>query len=509
MELLRRLNEYGLSRKDKLAFVNAFDASDGLTYGDLKKKSDALALYIKKNLADNGIPIVVYGHKSSWMLVAFLGCVKAGHPYCPVDTSIPQQRLLDILDISKSRMLIKTESTSICAKQNLSREELETITAMTVEPENESFVDGEDVFYIIFTSGSTGRPKGVEITANDLDNFLSWSVKLGNGMVLNSPQIFLNQAPFSFDLSVMDVYTSLYTGGMIYALDKRVQEDITQMIQTMGRGRITVWVSTPSFMNMCLISPIFNEKLFPELKLFWFCGETLTKHTVREIYNRFPNSVVVNTYGPTESTVAVTQVVVDHSLLEETGMLPIGHSKEGTSIYIMNEENGSIISKDEEKGEIVICGNTLARGYLNQGELTEQKFINLKVGDKFVRAYRTGDQGYYKDGQLYYTGRIDFQVKLHGYRIELGDIESNILELSDVLYCVVLPIVKNGEISGLAAFISTKGKIDDEFEYAQFIRKKLKERIPLYMIPKKFVFLDEMPMTDNGKVNRDILKNMI
>lgn len=509
MKLLARIQETAEINADRIAFKNVF-LKESITYGELNDKSNRVANYISRAGGKRGTPVIVYGHKKSDMLICFLGCVKSGHPYCPVDISTPIDRVKDIVDISKTDLFIETEPIEIDVPHKICEDELRNIYAKESGILDETLhVENDETFYIIFTSGSTGKPKGVQISANCLDNFLVWMEHIGNGNYFeNSNSIFLNQAPYSFDLSVMDVYTSLFVRGTIWALDKRMNESMAEMFEAFEKSQISIWVSTPSFVNMCLVNKKFNQKLLPKLTLFLFCGETLTNHTAEVLKERFPNAVIINTYGPTETTVAVTEVIVDDKLITSSKNLPIGRPKPGTDIFIMDDE-GNIISENCSRGEIVIAGNTVTTGYLNQPQLSSEKFITLDIENRKLRAYKTGDEGYFDKDLLFYCGRKDFQLKVNGYRIELGDIESNILSIENILYCVVLPIVKKEENKGLIAFVVTKSYVENEFAYAQELRNKLSSKIPKYMIPKKFIFLKSMPMTTNGKCDRRQLEQMI
>ena len=509
MELLSRLERYASEKPDVAAFKNAY-TDDTITYKNLWAYSDKIAAAISATVASDKKPIVVYGHKDPLMLAAFLACVKTGHPYCPVDISMPQERLKDIVEASGTQLLIALEPTEVSADTKWDFAKLEEIVAgAEVAFPKDSFVSGSDVYYIIFTSGSTGKPKGVMITADCLDNYLFWMEQIVTRDGHKGDYTYLNQAPFSFDLSVMDTYTSLFMGGTIWSMEKRLQEDMGLMHTKLADSGLGVWVSTPSFMNVCLLNKEFNSTMLPNMEIFLFCGEVLTNKTARELQKRFPEAQVINTYGPTESTVAVTEVVVDDAMANSEHPLSIGYDKPGTIIFIMDDKYTYPGLPEGEKGEIVIAGNTVAAGYLNQPELTSEKFFKLSTPDGEMWAYKTGDEGYKQDNLLYYCGRMDFQIKLNGYRIELGDIESNILEMDDVTYCVVLPIEKRGEIKGLAAFVTLDHPVEDEFEYSQSVRKYISEKLPHYMVPKKCIVLEEMPMTNNGKADRRALKEML
>ena len=509
MELLTRLEKYSKTEADVVAFKNAF-TDETITYSELWSYSDKIAGHINETVDNDKQPIVVYGHKSPLMLAAFLACVKTGHPYCPVDISMPQERLKDIVEASETKLLIAMVDTEVTAANKWTMAEVNAMVAEdATELPKDNYVSGSDVYYIIFTSGSTGKPKGVMITADCLDNYLDWMEQIMNRSTDKKQLTYLNQAPFSFDLSVMDTYTSLYTGGTIWSMEKRLQEDMGLMHTKLKESGLNVWVSTPSFMNVCLLNKEFNGEKLPDFTTFLFCGEVLTNKTARELMKRFPKAEVINTYGPTESTVAVTEVVINDEMAGSEHPLSIGYDKPGTKIFIMDDKYTYPGKPEGEKGEIVIAGNTVAAGYLNQPELTADKFFKLSTPDGDMWAYKTGDEGYKEKELLYYCGRMDFQIKLNGYRIELGDIESNILEMDDVTYCVVLPIERRGEVKGLAAFVTLDHPVEDEFEYSQSVRKYIAEKLPHYMVPKKCIVLDEMPMTNNGKADRRALKEML
>lgn len=506
MELLNRLEEYGNLKRKSVAYINGY-TMESISYYSMSIISDNLSVFINDEYSDR-LPIIIYGHKSPLMIAAFLGCVKAGHPYCPVDTSIPDERLRDIIEASGAKLLIKMEDTDVKCENILSAKDIKDLP-MARKVDKRYQVSGDDVFYIIFTSGSTGKPKGVQITANCLDNYLGWMESIAKREGFDKNSVFLNQAPFSFDLSVMDVYTSLYLGGTIYSLDKNVQADMGLMYEKLRESKVKAWVSTPSFMNMCLINHEFNQSLMPQINSFLFCGEVLTNKTARELHKRFPNAKVINTYGPTESTVAVTEVVISDDMANADTTLPIGYAKPGTEILIMDNSYKYPGLPEGEKGEIVIAGNTVAKGYLNRPDLTEEKFFTIMTPTGEIRAYKTGDEGWIKDNLLYYSGRMDLQLKINGFRIELGDIENNVVKINNIRECVVFPIEKNGINKGLAAIICLENEIEDEFEYSQQIRKRLMDMIPHYMVPKKYIFVEDMPRTTNGKVNRRALKELI
>lgn len=512
-EILKKIQENAKAYPDRIVYtVSMPGALDDnlmqLTWAELEDKSNRLANYLSSK---SKTPIIVYGHKHPYMLVSFIACVKSGHAYVPIDSSFPIGRVQDIINAVKPEVILTTEDIEEIAWKGevLRLEEIETIIHKNNRSEDPSlWVKSNEVYYIIFTSGSTGVPKGVQITAGCLDNFLRWAVTLGNYMMLDDGKChtFINQAPFSFDLSVFDVYLTLYTGGTLWAISKKLLEDMDLLYSYLGQSNADVWVSTPSFAEIVLSDEKFTSRLLPQMKLFLFCGETLTNQTVQKLNCAFEYADVINTYGPTESTVAMTSVLITPEIRDKYNPLPIGVAKQGTYVYIM-DENGKILN-DGEKGEIVIVGDTVSIGYWNNDEKNAELFGSYEIDNTSYRLYHTHDKGYYKDGMLFYCGRIDLQIKLHGYRIELEDIESNILTVSNVERAIILPEYRNGEVVNLIAYIVSETRAKSDLKERQRIRVELKSKIPEYMIPKKFVFRDFLPVTSNGKVDRKLLEAM-
>ena len=504
MNVLGKIERHAISNGDRVAFHSR---SGEITYGSLWEKSDRLAAWIEDKLKNNKKPVVVYGHKSPLMLVCFLACVKSGRAYCPVDINMPMERIGAIIDAVDNPLVLATEPLEAKDRFVADSKMIERCTEYDSRIDKSSWVKPEDVYYIIFTSGSTGSPKGVQITDENLSRYTDWSSGLGGTEADKDGSVFLNQAPFSFDLSVMDVYTSLTTGATIYAVDKKLQQEIEPMLEYMEAGHLKYWVSTPSFADMCLAEPSFNGEHLPELKAFLFCGEKLTKTTTKKLMERFPDADVVNTYGPTESTVAVTSVVMTEEMLEAEESLPIGIAKAGTEIRIVKEDGS--LAEANEKGEIIIVGDTVSPGYFCNEEKTKQAFDKTEYGGHEARSYKTGDEGFLDEkGMLYYSGRIDMQIKLHGYRIELGDIEANLMKYKGTSAAAVIPKWQDEKIRYLVAFVVCKGT-EGTFEDRKNVKEFLKQHLPEYMVPKKVTFVDSLPMTSNGKTDRKKLEELL
>jgi D-alanine--poly(phosphoribitol) ligase subunit 1 len=452
-----------------------------LTYSELGKRSDALAAHFTERFSGDKSPVAIVGHKEPEMLIGFLAVAKSGRPYVPIDVSIPAHRAERIIRSSGAIATLTPPQIAALSREHSSAKPIR--------------VDRNDPFYIIYTSGSTGEPKGVVITLKCLTTFLDWMLEEQD--LVEAGETFLNQAPFSFDLSVMDLYLSLATAGTLFSIGKEEIANLKRLYAALGESGITSWVSTPTFAQMCLVERGFVQAMLPLLRRFLFCGETLAPETASQLLERFPNAEVWNTYGPTEATVACASVRVTRDILARYSPLPIGSPMPGTKVFV-GDANAEPVAAGN-RGEIIIAGPNVSPGYLGHPDLTSASFFRL--GN--LQAYRTGDRGRIQDNFLFFEGRIDGQVKVNGYRIELGDLEENLRALPTVADAVVLPVIRNGSAESLAAFVVLVQRSQErEFELGIRLRAQLAERVPVYMLPRKILFYDAFPITANGKTDR-------
>ena len=480
MNLIERIDHWAAVAPDAIAHISGLRR---LTYGELRRRSDALASYFKGRFADDRSPVAVLGHREPEMLIAFLGAVKSGRPYVPIDTALPQQRIDKIVATSRAAALLSTKDIA-----QFSRRE----TRGNIRP-----VEKDAPFYILFTSGSTGEPKGVIVTLACLEHFINWMLA---EQQFCKGEVFLNQAPFSFDLSVMDLYCSLATGGTLFSIGRDLIENPKQLYGALATSGVTTWVSTPSFAQMCLVEDTFAEPMLSRVRRFLFCGEALTPQTAAQLLARFHQAKVWNMYGPTEATVATTSILIDAAILKQYSPLPVGRVMPGTRIFVL-DHNGRELPVNE-RGEIIIAGPNVSPGYIERPDLTVRAFFEYRG----LHAYKTGDLGQFRGGLLFFEGRIDEQIKLSGYRIELGDVETNLRKLATVRDAVVIPVIKNGTAQSLTAFVMLSAREEtSDFKLAHNLRSQLSEWLPAYMLPRKFVFLDAFPMTANGKLDRGAL----
>lgn len=304
-----------IAKKNKEKIVYKIE-SDEITYGELLKKAEELA----KSLENQGIsPVIIYGHKQISMLVSIVACLIAKRAYVPVDTYMPKERIYEIIKLSNANLIIKNEAIDINAIECLSIEEInKKYNGITEKTENKN-----EIAYIIFTSGSTGAPKGVPISYSNLENFINWISNL-DGLKENENITVLNQANFSFDLSVADIYYTLFNGHTLVGLKNA--DNYEKILEIIKSENINLMVVTPTFIKLLLLDNSFNSKDLPSLKCIYFCGETLEVQTVKKIRERFENIKIINAYGPTEATSAVSAVVVNDKMLEKE-YLPVRKTK--------------------------------------------------------------------------------------------------------------------------------------------------------------------------------------
>jgi D-alanine--poly(phosphoribitol) ligase subunit 1 len=299
----------------------------------------------------------------------------------------------------------------------------------------------------------------------------------------------------------MDLYLSLVSGSTLFSIDKKMISDLKELFDNLKGSDISIWVSTPSFAEMCLSDKNFKRELLPKLTTMLFCGETLANECVRKLHERFDGIRVVNSYGPTEATVAVTALDIDAKVCEVINPLPVGYVKKDCSIIISDSKGKEVLPG--ERGEIIIAGDSVSPGYYKNTQMTEKAFFKIKTEAGEKRCYRTGDEGYLQDGLLYYCGRIDFQVKLNGYRIELEDIESNLRKLENVKNAVVIPIVENSKVKYLVGVVVMATTVQNRsLKHELELKSRLRGMVPEYMVPRRIIFRDSLPMNTNGKVDR-------
>ena len=472
------------------------------TYGDLKKDSDSLAAQIDRLGLPDKSPVVVFGGQEYEMLATFVALTKSGHAYIPIDSHSALERVAAIVEVAEPSLIIAINDFPLAdvAAPIFSAEQVQTAFREGASYELSHPVQGDDNYYIIFTSGTTGKPKGVQISHNNLLSFTNWMITDKEFATPARPQM-LAQPPYSFDLSVMYWAPTLALGGTLFALPSAVTQDFKQLFETILSLPIAIWTSTPSFADMALLSDDFNSQKLPQLTHFYFDGEELTVKTAQKLRDRFPQARIINAYGPTEATVALSAVAVTDEMLQNCKRLPIGYTKADSPTFVIDEEGQKV--PNGQQGEIIVCGPAVSKGYLNNPEKTAEAFFEFEG----LPAYHTGDVGSMTDeGLLLYGGRMDFQIKFNGFRIELEDVSQNLNKSKYVESAVAVPRYnKDHKVQNLLAYVILKDGVAEQFEREIDITKAIKEDLQdimmSYMMPSKFLYRETLPLTPNGKID--------
>lgn len=472
------------------------------TYGDLKKDSDSLAAQIDRLGLPDKSPVVVFGGQEYEMLATFVALTKSGHAYIPIDSHSALERVAAIVEVAEPSLIIAINDFPLAdvTAPIFSAEQVQAAFREGASYELSHPVQGDDNYYIIFTSGTTGKPKGVQISHNNLLSFTNWMITDKEFATPERPQM-LAQPPYSFDLSVMYWAPTLALGGTLFALPSAVTQDFKQLFETILSLPIAIWTSTPSFADMALLSDDFNSQKLPQLTHFYFDGEELTVKTAQKLRDRFPQARIINAYGPTEATVALSAVAVTDEMLQNCKRLPIGYTKADSPTFVIDEEGQKL--PNGQQGEIIVCGPAVSKGYLNNPEKTAEAFFEFEG----LPAYHTGDVGSLTDeGLLLYGGRMDFQIKFNGFRIELEDVSQNLNKSKYVESAVAVPRYnKDHKVQNLLAYVILKDGVAEQFEREIDITKAIKEDLQdimmSYMMPSKFLYRETLPLTPNGKID--------
>ena len=421
------------------------------------------------------VPILLSGHKQAAFFVAMTACLALGAPFVPVDTIYPEERRRRIAELVGAPLLYHADT-----------HEFER-TGHAAAPLAE-----KGLAYLLFTSGSTGEPKGVQIGRESVRLLAQW---MQSSFRLGATPVFMNQAPFSFDLSMFEVFGTLSSGGAC-VLNSREQIQDPAWLRRLAQERISCWVSTPSFAHQQLLNKEFSAAGLPSLDTFLFCGEVLPHSLCKRLKQRFAQARILNTYGPTEATVATTLIEIDQAVLDAHPVLPVGYAKPDCEIEIHDDE-------------ICIAGDHVMRGYLNRPELNQARMFRHPNGR---RGLRTGDLGRLDaDGLLWCLGRRDDQVKLNGYRIELSEISLALQALDEVKNAICLALRRpDHTVARLIGFVElVRGDHASEQEAASAWmpypaaswKPALERRLPSYMLPSEIVVVDSFPMSVNHKID--------
>ena len=495
------LDETAKRLPNKLALQ---DISGNITYQEYRSKSLAIAYKIVElNKGEMKKPVVVYLEKGKEVLVSFMGVAYSGCFYSPIDTEMPPSRVNKILEVLKPEIVITTNKLKtnfekfnfygsyIIYEETICSEEDET----AVKPYTEKIVD-TDLLYVLFTSGSTGVPKGVSICHRSVIDYIDWVTETFN---ITQKDTFGNQAPFYFDNSILDIYSCMKMGATLNIIPKKLFFQPVPLLEYIKYNKINTIFWVPSALIVVSKLKAFrNVDLSDTLKRVLFCGEVMPNKQLN-IWRKFlPNVTYANLYGPTEITDACTYYIVDREFSDDEP-LPIGIPMSNTDILVLNDEDKLVT--DDEVGELCVRGTSLAMGYYNNPEKTRSAFVQNPLNKAVPEIiYRTGDLVRYNEyREIIYISRKDFQIKHLGHRIELGEIETAISSLEEVTLNCCLYDEKNQRI-----VLFVDAQVDRDH-----IKERIEKLVPEYMIPGKVIYLENMPINANGKIDRIKLKELM
>ncbi|MFC9773776.1 amino acid adenylation domain-containing protein [Paenibacillus chitinolyticus] len=494
------IEEQAAEDPDRIAVV--FGANR-LTYGELDERANRLARTLRAKGARTDGVVAILTERSAEMMIGLLAILKAGSAYLPVDPAHPRDRVGFMLDDSGARIVL---TASKWAEQLPAGYECVLLDEEKSYHEDFSPLSSEgaagpgNLAYVIYTSGTTGNPKGVMIEHRALVNRIHWMQKK---YPIGRDDVILQKTPYSFDVSVWELFWWGTQGARVVFLAPGGEKEPQLIVDEIKRSRVTTLHFVPSMLSVFLDHIEQNRQAgeLGSLRYVFASGEALqAQHTNRfdRLIGTPGGAVLANLYGPTEATIDVTYF--DCPQGQQLEQVPIGKPIDNTELFIVDAKHQ--IQPVGVPGELCIAGTGLARGYLNRPELTAEKFVPIPHRPE-AKMYKTGDLArWLPDGSVEYIGRIDHQVKIRGYRIELGEIEARLLNRDEVKETIVLDRTDANGQKYLCAYLVCAE--DAELTVSE-LRSGLAERLPDYMIPAQFVFLDAMPLTSNGKINRRAL----
>lgn len=484
---------------DKTAFA---DEKKSISFQELKHQAQAVGTCI----VNQGLfkrPVVVFMEKGVDVLTSFMGIAYSCNFYSPIDVDMPASRVNKILEVLQPELVITTEALQPVFAQYRYQGEFLLLEDAVKKEASQAKIDqarskgiDTDLLYVLFTSGSTGVPKGVTITHRSVIDYIDWVTET---FAIMQEDTLGNQAPFYFDNSILDIYSTIKTGATTYIIPKNLFAQPVLLLEYLKEKKINTIFWVPSALIVVAKLKAFrNVDLSDTLKRVLFCGEVMPNKQLNTWRKFLPDVLYANLYGPTEITDACTYYIVDRAFSDEEP-LPIGIPMANTDILVLNEKNELVTG--DEVGELCVRGTSLSMGYYNNPEKTKEAFVQNPL-NPFVpeTIYRTGDLVKYNEyGEIIYLSRKDFQIKHMGHRIELGEIETAVSSLEEISLCCCLYDEKHQKI---VLFL------EEELDKA-YIIEKISKLVPEYMFPNKVITLEKMPINANGKIDRVKLKELL
>lgn len=460
-----------------------------LSYSQINGRANTLARQLRERGVGSDRLVAVCAERSVEMLVALLAVLKAGGAYVPLDPAYPSERLAMMLADSGAQVVLAQAglvdrlpiNSPVLMLQDSDVEEGDL--GLPCEPQH--------LAYCIYTSGSTGKPKGALNTHEGIVNRLLWMQRTYG---LCADDVVLQKTPYSFDVSLWEFFWPLTTGACLAIADPDAHRDPVQLHAAIERYGVTTVHFVPSMLQVFLDAQ--HQVNLPTLRRIVCSGEALAVATTQRCLSALPGAELHNLYGPTECAVDVSA----WQCRSGADTVSIGRGIANVQLHVLDE--GAQLVPTGVPGELHIAGTAIGRGYLNRSDLTAEKFIPNPFAEPGSRMYKTGDLArYLPDGNIEFLGRIDHQVKIRGFRIELGEIESVLHRYEGVREAVVLPREDEPGENRLVAYVVP---VSGELAVAD-LRAKLSSFLPEYMIPTAWVFLDALPLSANGKIDRAAL----
>lgn len=497
--ILQYLKKTVESFPDKIAFT---DVNKSITFSELDERAELLANKIYSQLNGNvRQPIAVYLPKSVDCIIAFFAVIYSGNYYTPIDINMPKARVDKIISTLKPAAVIVDDINAVVSEGIECNNILDINISGVHISENVDLVKildetiDTDILYVMFTSGSTGTPKGVIISHRNAIDYIDW---LEETFKFDENTVFGNQAPFYFDNSVLDIYSTIKCGAQMVIIPESMFLSAARLCKFMNEKEINTIFWVPSALSLVANSGVLESNSLKLSKIL-FAGEVMPVKQLNIWRRAIPDALYANLYGPTEIAVDCTYYIVDREFDDEES-LPIGKACRNTGILVLNEKDEPVLK--DEIGELCVKGSCLASGYYNNQTKTEEAFVQNPLNKLYKETiYRTGDLVKYNDNdELIYIGRKDFQIKHRGYRIELGEIETAANAIPEVESCCAVYDAKNSRI---VVFV-TPETIDKKDFYG-----KLRKLLPQYMLPGLIETRKELPLNPNGKIDRQLLMSFL
>ncbi|MDV8075435.1 amino acid adenylation domain-containing protein [Rhodococcus sp. IEGM 1370] len=470
---------------------------ESLTYREFDARANRLARYLVAEGVGPEVCVAVAMQRSVDLMVALYAVIKAGGAYVPLDPEQPADRIRYIVETSNAALALSTSNdafpSAVVSPVLVDGLILDSFSdAPLSDKDRVSSLTADNGAYVLFTSGSTGKPKGVTIDHRAIVNRLVW---MQDKYPISESDVVAQKTPVTFDVSVWELFWPLQVGATLAVAVPDGHRDPAYLAQFFASERVTVTHFVPSMLAVFGAEPTAARA--ETLRLLFASGEALAASTARNVQRALPSVRVINLYGPTEAAVDVTF----HEFTDaDTAGVPIGVPVFNTQVYVLDTRLRPVAVG--AVGELYLGGEQLARGYAARPDLTSDRFVADPYSDTGSRLYRTGDLvRWTSDGEIEYIGRADFQVKLRGLRIELGEVENAILGSESVSRAVVL--VRDDRLVGYV--VPNTGAVVD----VESLERSLSDALPAYMVPSAFVVLDELPLGSAGKLDRRALPDPV